>query len=145
MLRRLVSVFVLICLIIALLVGCAEEEGNSADELDIDFTSMSDTMIGPLVINMFTAPDGFVGQRVRMSGMYEFHAVQEHTFHLLTVVEGDGCCDAVMFEFQLNDETTVQEGVLQNGTNLEVTGVIRQFEFNNNLFLFLDADEIKVS
>jgi len=145
MLRRLVSAFALICLIVALLAGCAEEADSSADEVDIDFTSMSDTMVGPLVINMFTAPDGFVGQRVRMSGLYEFHAVQGYTFHLLTVVEGDGCCDAVMFEFQLNDETEMQEGVLQNGTNLEVTGTIRQFEFNNNLFLFLDADEIKVS
>jgi len=128
------------CLIVALLSGCAEE----VDDFDIDFTSMSDTMLRPLISNIFTEPEGFVGQRVRMAGIYELHAFQGHIFHMLTLAD-DGCCDVVMFEFQLNDETAVQEDALRNGTNLEVTGVIRQFEFNNNLFLFLDADEIKVS
>ena len=145
MLRRLMSALVLICLAAALLFGCAGESGGSAAEIDIDFTTMSDTMLRPLFINMFTDSEPFIGQRVRMSGLYEFHATQDHTFHLLTVIEGDGCCDSMLFEFQLNDETSMQEGILQDGANLEVTGVIRLFEFNNNMFVFLDADEIKVS
>ncbi len=73
-----------------------------AAEVDRDLTVMSATMVFSVVSDMMRNPNGYVGEKIKMKGVYSefFDANTGKTFHTCIVKDATACC-AQGIEFEL--------------------------------------------
>jgi hypothetical protein len=110
--------FVLIFLALATVVSsCVNAPGN---DIDIDFTALSKTLIQAEILRIEMNTESYLGKTMRMSGRYD-PAVREsgELVHFLILVEGDECCQ-MGFEFKLADGV----GYPAIDALIEITGVL---------------------
>jgi len=140
--KRFAVLFAVICMLAVFAIGCSNESDTA--EVDIDFGAMSETIAMSLYINMMMEPDQFEGQTVRLAGMYEGVAFDGRMFHMLVLADGDVCCPEILFEFKMDEETLMEEGILSTGANIEVFGALSLYEMNGNEFIYVAADSIRI-
>lgn len=88
------------------LASCGNEKtsGNSLDDLDVDLTALSSTMVYAEVYNMMTAPESYVGKIVKMHGQFAVYEAEETGLKYFACVISDAtaCCQQGL-EFVLSD------------------------------------------
>lgn len=107
-----------IALILALLLalsGCGKqtETGSAAsspEQIDVDLTKLSSTMVYSEVYNMLTEPEKYVGKTVKMTGGYSSF-LDENTgavYRVCMIADASACCAQGM-EFVLKEGLTYPE------------------------------------
>ena len=107
-----------IALILALLLalsGCGKqtETGSAAsspEQIDVDLTKLSSTMVYSEVYNMLTEPENYVGKTVKMTGGYSSF-LDENTgavYRVCMIADASACCAQGM-EFVLKEGLTYPE------------------------------------
>ncbi len=70
------------------------DEPPSADGIDFDFTTMSDTIVTAQVLDMMWNPDAYVGKVFKMYGEYysKYFEQIETQQHYIIINDATGCC-----------------------------------------------------
>lgn len=92
----------------------------SAENVDVDLTALSSTMVYSEVYNMMSMPDDYIGKTVKMSGI--FSAIHDDTtgkdYYACIIQDATACC-AQGIEFILTDDSTYPE----EGEIISVVGI----------------------
>lgn len=107
---------------------------NPEENIDIDLTTLSSTMVYSAVFDMVNSPDGYMGQKVRIHG---YHTCYEDpmmgtTYHSCLIPDATACC-AQGIEFLLTDPY----GYPEEGQEMTVTGEFDTYTENGIVYCFL--------
>ncbi len=93
-----------------------------AGSVDVDLTKLSSTMVYSEVYNMMTAPDNYMGKRVRMKGSFAYAEGDGRYYFACIISDATACC-AQGIEFILKDERKFPEEYPTKGTEITVVGI----------------------
>lgn len=140
--KKIISL-ILACLILFSFAGCDTEKkknpGNGASEdVDVDLTKLSATMVYAEVSNMMTDPDAYLGKTVRMSGsfaVYHDDASGKNYFACL-IADATACCSQGI-EFVRKDAAGYPDDYPEPGAPITVTGVFDTYYEGEYLYCTL--------
>ena len=88
------TVIVVALCIFALASACFATEKVSANNVDLDLTRMSSTMVYSMVFQMVTEPKKFVGKKIKMKGVFSSYQDEEtgRRFFGCVIKDALACC-----------------------------------------------------
>lgn len=100
-----------------------KDGGIKYNQVDIDLTQLSSTMIYSEVNDMVTTPEKYVGKTVRMNGMFVVLEETERNYYACIIADAMACCSQGI-EFMLNnDYLRYPDEYPKANTNITVSGV----------------------
>lgn len=107
----------------------AEGEDVAYENIEVDLTSLSATMVYSEVYNMLTQPDSYLGKTVRMAGQYTEHYNEQTdtTYFACIILDATACCAQGM-EFDLIDRYVYPGDYPKEGDMICVEGVYDRYE-----------------
>ena len=138
----------LICLALSLLmmlsmVGCGnsdndsssdqsgETSNDSAAKYDVDLTKLSSTMVYSEVYNMMTAPDDYIGKKIKMSGNFGvYHDESTNKYYYACLIADATACCSQGIEFVLDGDYSYPDDYPDINSIITVTGIFDTYEEN---------------
>lgn len=118
----------------------SKAEEKRTEKIDIDLTSMSSTMIYSEVQNMMTAPDDYVGKKVKMAGQFNVAEVGDNRYFACLIKDATACC-ASGVEFVWAGEHSYPGDYPEENAPITVTGTFTTYKEGEATYCQLkDAD-----
>ncbi|MBR0464196.1 MAG: hypothetical protein IJJ23_07405 [Clostridia bacterium] len=85
----------------------APQDGETAQTVDVDLTTLSSTMVYAEVFNMVNSPQDYIGRTVKMKGSCNtvFDDVTEKDYYTCIIQDATACCETGI-EFVLSEGQT---------------------------------------
>lgn len=99
------------------------------NKIDVDLTKMSSTMIYSQVSDMVYYPDKYIGQVVKMYGMFTIFRGKKRDYYNCVISDATACCQRGI-EFLVSGE----QNFPQEGSEIVVTGIFDTYEENGQVF-----------
>ncbi len=113
--------------------GGGEGSGNSEpakadvsyEEIDLDLTAMSDTVMYSVVTDMANNPEEYMGRTIKMTGAFASMYVEEQgkTLYACLIQDATACCSQGL-EFE---PTEKPDESLEQGSEITVVGVLDSY------------------
>ena len=126
--------------------GCGETASQpnaaaatpEADQVDVDLTLLSSTMVYSEVYAMMYETESYMGKTVKMKGLYSPFESAGKQYHACIVEDATACC-AQGLEFELLGSYVYPDDYPQPGTEITVVGTfgVYQEEYNGSSYTFL--------
>lgn len=118
----------------------AQESTNVSDDLskpqisnnlDVDLTKLSSTMVYSEVYNMMYTPDDYIGKTVKMKGQFAYYEDPETKaqYFACIIADATACCSQGL-EFILTGEHTYPNDYPELGSEITVTGTFEVYTEN---------------
>ncbi len=131
--KRIISI-ILCAILIMSMTGCGDTDNQAVREplpaaaassdLDIDLTVMSGTMVYSEVYNMVSAPEDYIGKRIRMSGLFDVYYDEDSgIYYYACIIQDATACCAQGIEFELEGDYSYPEDYPEIGSEICVEGV----------------------
>lgn len=123
------------------------EETKDINDVDVDLTVLSSTMVYSEVYNMMVNPDVYLGKTIKVIGPY--YAGQlvygtEKYYHFVVISDATACCQNGI-EFIWDDNSHVYpDEYPKDNTVIEITGVFSSYEESGNTYYYLKTDGITI-
>ncbi len=99
------------------------------DEINLDLTKQSSTVVYSQVFNMMLEPESFVGKKIRLNGIATaLHDEEENKDYFACIVMDATACCAQGIEFELPPDMQNPEFYPKDGEEIVVTGVFEMYE-----------------
>lgn len=127
-------IYIALCLVISVgIMACGnsdktsektESQPNGTEDIDVDLTALSSTMVYSEVYNIMTEPDSYIGKTIRMGGTYTvyYDETSDHYYFACIIQDATACCSQGM-EFTLTDSYSYPEDYPDEGEKIVVTGI----------------------
>jgi len=141
MIKKHASILLCLCLLCGLAAGCA---GRVPDFIDL--TKMSDTLRSAELANVTANPVKYLGKTIKLGGTYqaEYYEPASRYYHGVYVFDAAACCQSGL-EFQWNGQHRYPDDYPENGTAIEVTGVLASYKELGRTNYRLLVDEVVVT
>lgn len=149
--KKLISL-VLCFVLLFVAVGCGASDSATNDaapeaiaqEVDIDLTELSATMVYSEVFNMMTACEDYVDKTIKMEGQFAVYQDEETgEYHYGCIIQDATACCAQGIEFIPFDNLNYPDDFPAEGENICVVGVFEFEEEGMYRYCFLkDAEMI---
>ena len=117
-----------------------EKKAEKTEKIDIDLTAMSSTMIYSEVQNMMTAPDDYIGKKVKMAGQFNVAEVGDNRYFACLIKDATACC-ASGVEFVWAGEHSYPGDYPEENAPITVTGTFTTYKEGEATYCQLkDAD-----
>ena len=117
-----------------------EKKAEKTEKIDIDLTAMSSTMIYSEVQNMMTAPDDYIGKKVKMAGQLNVAEVGDNRYFACLIKDATACC-ASGVEFVWAGEHSYPGDYPEENAPITVTGTFTTYKEGEATYCQLkDAD-----
>jgi hypothetical protein len=125
---------------VALLGSNDEADGEN---VDLDLTAMSSTMVYGEVFNMTQYPEDYLGKTVKADGQYvpSYYDATGTTYHYVLIADAAACCQQGL-EFIWQGSHTYPDDYPAKAVDIEVTGVYSSYEELGMTYYYLAVDEI---
>ena len=116
----------------------SEETKNAQGDVDIDLTVMSSNMVYSQVYAMISNPDDYIGQTVRMNGLFTLlgDEVTGATYYGCIVQDATACC-ASGIEFVPAGDLKYPDDFPEEGEEITVTGTFSTYYEDEELYCTL--------
>ena len=112
---------------------------NVIQNVDIDLTKMSSTMVYSAVNELVTYPNEFTGKVVKMKGTLNVFKTDKRNYYNCLISDATACCSQGI-EFVLKDNKKYPDDYPKDGTEIVVTGVFdTYFEGKNQYYQLINA------
>ena len=102
----------------------AEEPADAYENIDIDLTVMSSTMIYSQVSEIMADPDAYVGKIMKMKGLLTvFHSEETGKYYFGCLIQDATACCAQGIEFELAGDYQYPDDYPPENTEITVVGV----------------------
>ena len=104
---------------------------QTSDDLDVDLTKLSSTMVYSEVYNMMYTPDDYIGKTVKMKGQFAYYEDPETKaqYFACIIADATACCSQGL-EFILTGEHIYPNDYPEVGSEITVTGIFELYEEN---------------
>ena len=137
-LKTLKSFLLIICTIVIPLsfIGCGE---NSDDDVDIDLSKMSTTMMYSYISNMIDNPDDSIGKTVKAKGVHDSFTDENTniTYHAILIYDSTTCCSQAL-EFILAEDSNYPA----KNKNITIEGTFGTYNEGNNTYCYLNPSKV---
>jgi hypothetical protein len=126
-----------------------EQPSKTADQeddgVDVDLTALSSTMVYGEVYNMMMEPERYIGQTIKMRGLYysNFYESTGQHYHFVIVQDATACC-AQGLEFVWIGEHVYPDDYPENESEIEIAGVWEGYEEEGHTWYRIKTDAISV-
>lgn len=112
--------------------------------VDIDLTAMSATAVYSEVYNMLTAPESFIGKKIKMDGSFAmYHDEVTDAYYFACIIADATACCSQGIEFVRSGEFSYPEDYPELGAQITVTGVFNTYmEGENQYCTLLNAEMV---
>ncbi len=115
-----------------------QDEKNTAvavnsEKADIDLTQLSSTMVYSEVYNMMTAPENYIGKKVKMSGQF---AVYQQTYFACVIADATACCQQGL-EFILGENKKYPDDYPAADSTITVVGEFQTYYEGEKMYCHL--------
>lgn len=102
-----------------------------SNNLDVDLTKLSSTMVYSEVYNMMYTPDDYIGKTVKMKGQFAYYEDPETKaqYFACIIADATACCSQGL-EFILTGEHTYPNDYPELGSEITVTGTFEVYTEN---------------
>jgi hypothetical protein len=102
----------------------AEEPADAYENIDIDLTVMSSTMVYSQVSEIMADPDAYVGKIMKMKGLLTvFHSEETGKYYFGCLIQDATACCAQGIEFELAGDYQYPDDYPPENTEITVVGV----------------------
>lgn len=124
------------------------DSSEAAASVDLDLTNLSSTVVYSEVYNMMTAPEDYIGKKVRMKGQFTtFQGTDEsgqpipgQIYFACVIADATACCQQGL-EFVLTGDHAYPEDYPELGTEITVVGEFQTYYEGEYLYCHLvDAE-----
>ena len=120
-----------------------EQQAEKAKELekydvDIDFSSMSKTMVTAQMSSIYNSPESYIGKTVRLTANYQkYHSDDTNKdYNIAFGYDDTGCCAAWNIEFYGD---CVPE-VIEDYSTVSMVGKIAQYDEYGKMYTYIDVE-----
>ena len=105
------------------------EDAPVYNEINLDLTKQSATVVYSQVFNMMIDPESFVGKKIRLNGIATaIHDEEENKDYFACIVMDATACCAQGIEFELPESMQSLEFYPKDGDEIVVTGVFEMYQ-----------------
>ncbi len=122
--------------------GTTETAAKAAQNIDVDLTQMSSTMIYSEVQNMMLKPADYVGKTVKMQGAFSVSEIGENRYFACIIKDATACC-AQGIEFQWSGDHSYPADYPKDGSDITVTGEFTTYNEGQQQYCRLKNAELK--
>ena len=122
--------------------GTTETAAKAAQNIDVDLTQMSSTMIYSEVQNMMLKPADYVGKTVKMQGAFSVSEIGENRYFACIIKDATACC-AQGIEFQWAGDHSYPADYPKDGSDITVTGEFTTYNEGQQQYCQLKNAELK--
>lgn len=102
---------------------------DSANEVDVDLTVLSGTMVYSEVYNMLVSPEKYIGKTVKMKGPFAcFHDEAADNYYFACIIQDAAACCAQGIEFTLTDDYVYPDNYPEVNEEICVVGVFDTYQ-----------------
>lgn len=99
----------------------------TAQDVDVDLTKLSSTMVYSEVYDMTNTPENYLGKTVRMSGAFSVYEGDSRNYYACIIADAAACCEQGI-EFILTDGHAYPDDYPEPGEIVTVSGVFDTYE-----------------
>ena len=125
------------------------ESNNTTDDgdenIEVDLTKLSSTMVYSEVYNIVMAPDDYIGKTIKMRGLFKIYPSQDSdkTYFAIVIPDATACCEQG-FEFIWRGEHSFPEDYPTEDIEIEITGQLDTYEEDGYEYFYIVADDLTV-
>lgn len=113
--------------------------------VDLDLSKLSGTVVYSQVYDMMSAPDSYIGKRVRIKGGFNYYQDSETNKEYFAVIIADAtACCAQGMEFVWEGNHSFPRDYPELDTEITVTGTFGTYEENGFEYIQLTDAELEV-
>lgn len=137
--------FLLCALMVVSLAACGSTpQIGTSEEVDVDLTLLSSTMVYSEVYNMMVSPEDYIGKRVKMTGRFRaFQDKATEKVYLTCIIADAAACCSRGLDFVLKDEHAFPDDYPALYEPIIVTGVFNIREEDGYSYIQLIDAEIE--
>lgn len=115
------------------------------DDIDVDLTMLSDTMVYSEVYNIMNNPLTYIGKKIRMGGEFALYIneIDNLQYYACIITDATACC-ANGIEFERAGDYVYPDDFPEIGEEIVVTGVFEIYEENGLKYVHLKDAEMTV-
>lgn len=99
------------------------------NNVDVDLTTLSSTMVYSEVYNMVTSPDNYLGKIIKMNGLFAtYHDEAADTWYFACIIQDATACCSQGIEFVLAGDYTYPQDYPKEGEEISVIGVFDTYQ-----------------
>lgn len=121
-----------------------DNASGSNENVDVDLTLMSSTMVYSEVYNMMMNPDDYMGKTIKIIGPYYSFYLNEtgKYYHAVIISDATACCSNGL-EFVWDDNTHVYpDEYPENNTIIELVGTFGSYEELGQTYYYLATNSL---
>lgn len=133
----------MIWMVLALLLcSCGVPADTPAENVDVDLTTLSSTMVYSQVSDMVQNPTQYIGKTVKMQGPFATMDSEGTTYFACIISDATACC-AQGIEFVRKGQYEYPADYPDAGDEITVTGVFESYQEGEHTYYHLaDADVV---
>ncbi|MCR5182740.1 MAG: hypothetical protein K6D56_06920 [Clostridia bacterium] len=116
----------------------APEIEDETENIDVDLTTLSNTMVYSEVYNMVMNPDDYEGKIVKMNGLFAvYYDEQANKYYFGCIIQDATACCAQGIEFELAGEHVFPDDYPEVNDEISVIGEFDTYEDGNYIYCVL--------
>lgn len=132
--KKTIAVLTAILSIICIFSGCSSSDGtaeeaveSTTEQVDLDLSSLSSTMVYSEVYNMMISPADYIGKIIKMTGQYSVYtdSSTNKTYYSVIIADATACCQQGL-EFVLADDEAPSG--YEVGDEISVVGTFETYQ-----------------
>lgn len=139
--KKICRFIIMFCLILSFTAcgGGQTPTVKDTEDIDIDLTQLSSTMVYSEVYNMMATPDSYIGKNVKMKGQFTVYQGQssDDYYYAVIIADATACCSQGL-EFVLAGNYDYPE----QGTEITVVGEFQTYKEDGYSYCHLINAEI---
>ena len=143
--KRTLPFVLTLVLLTVLISGCgsSNEGGSSGDDIDVNLSVLSATMLFAEIINIMNSPEDYLGQVIKIHGEYFnfYHEEDNEYIHFVQIFDEMGCCEQG-FQFRVNENFGSPEELFEIGEGIEIIGIFQSYEGEGLGRFYLAVEEL---
>ena len=142
-------IFVLLSISLLLFTGCVNKEKSESGDIsseknnnvDVDLTILSSTMVYAEVFNILAKPDSYIGKTVKLNGLFYSSYYEDSMYYFVVITDATSCCPQGL-EFVWNRK--YPEDYPDERSKIEVTGVFSSYDELGETYYHLLVEDLRV-
>lgn len=108
------------------------------EDVDIDLTILSDTMVYSEVYNIVVSPDTYKGKTIKIQGLFNSYGDDKtgKVYFYCLIADATACCTKGI-EFKLSDDYSYPNDYPDEGSQITIVGTFDTYEYNDFQFSYL--------
>ncbi len=114
------------------------EQEEASEEVDLDLTTLSSTMVYSEVYNMMMDPKKYMGKTIKMDGLFAtYHDEKKDKYYFACIIQDATACCAQGMEFSLAGDHTYPDDYPELYEEICVIGIFDLYEEDGNTYCTL--------